>query len=381
MDLFEHQGKELFERHGIALVDREVAGSPEEARAAAQRLGGRAVVKVQVQIGGRGKGGGIVLAKDPEEAAEAARRMLAEGFKGMPVTRVLVEGLVEIRQEFYLAITLDRSVKRYVAMTSSEGGVDIEEVAASHPEAIRRAAIDPILGLKSYQARWLVGGFPEEARAGAAELLAKLWNLLPAVDATLVEVNPLALLADGRVVPLDAKVTIDDSALFRRPDLAEYQGAFHLEPTEARAKEKGLQYVKLEGEVGIIGNGAGLVMSTLDVVQQAGGAAANFLDVGGGAGADLMATSLEVILSDPEVGSVLVNIFGGITRCDLVAEGILEALQRVEARVPIVVRLDGTNAEEGRRILAEARHERIVPAATMLEAARRAVELARAEVR
>jgi succinyl-CoA synthetase beta subunit len=377
MDLYEHQGKELFERHGIELIERHVAESPQEARAAAERLGGKGVVKAQVQIGGRGKGGGIVLAQGPGEAEEAARRILDEGFKGMPVGRVLVEGMVEIDRELYMAITLDRSVKRYVAMTSSEGGVDIEEIARDHPDAIRKAAIDPLLGLKPYQARRLVNGFPEGARDGAAALLGKLWEMMAANDATLVEVNPLALLADGRVVPLDAKVTIDENALFRRPDLAAYQKAFHLEPTEARAKEKGLQYVKLEGEVGIIGNGAGLVMSTLDVVDQAGGRAANFLDVGGGAGADLMATSLEVILSDPDVRSVLINIFGGITRGDLVAEGILEALKRVEARVPIVVRLDGTNAEEGRRILRDAEHERIVPAATMLEAARKAVDLTR----
>jgi succinyl-CoA synthetase beta subunit len=375
VDLYEHQGKEIFERHGIDLIDRHVAESPEEARAAAERLGGRGVVKAQVQIGGRGKGGGIVLAGTPDEAGEAARRMLDRGFKGMPVHRVLVEGLVDIDAEFYVAVTLDRSVKRYVAMTSSEGGVDIEEIAREHPRAIRKAAIDPLLGLKPYQARTLVGGYPGPARDGAAALLGKLWDLTAANDATLVEVNPLALLADGRVVPLDAKVTIDDNALPRHPDLAEYQEAFRLDPTEAKAREKGLQYVKLDGEVGIIGNGAGLVMSTLDVVDQAGGRAANFLDVGGGAGADLMATSLEVILSDPDVRSVLVNIFGGITRGDVVAEGILEALERVDAHVPIVVRLDGTNAEEGRRLLAEAGHERIVPADTMLEAARKAVEL------
>jgi succinyl-CoA synthetase beta subunit len=375
VDLYEHQGKEIFERHGIDLINRYVAESPQEARAAAERLGGRGVVKAQVQIGGRGKGGGIVLARTPDEAEEAARRMLDQGFKGMPVHRVLVEGLVDIEAEFYMAVTLDRSVKRYVAMTSSEGGVDIEEIAREHPGAIRKASIDPLLGLKPYQARRLVGGYPERARHGAAALLAKVWDVTAANDATLVEVNPLALLADSRVVPLDAKVTIDDNALARHPDLAEYQEAFRLDPTEAKAKEKGLQYVKLDGEVGIIGNGAGLVMSTLDVVDQAGGRAANFLDVGGGAGADLMATSLEVILSDPDVRSVLVNIFGGITRGDLVAEGILDALKRVDAHVPIVVRLDGTNAEEGRRILAEAGHEGIVPAATMLEAARTAVEL------
>jgi succinyl-CoA synthetase beta subunit len=376
MDLFEHQGKELFERHGVKLIPRLVASSPAEAREAAGRLGPVAV-KAQVQIGGRGKGGGIVLARTPQEAATAARKMLEDGFQGMPVPRVLLERLVDIDREFYMAITLDRTEKRYVAMTSSEGGVDIEEVASTHPEAIRRAAVDPLLGLKSFQVRRLVGGFPEEAREGAAALLSSLYDVLIDNDATLVEVNPLALLKDGRVVPLDAKVTIDDNALGRHPDLAEYAKAFPLDPTEARAREKGLQYVKLDGEVGIIGNGAGLVMATLDVVQQAGGSAANFLDVGGGAGADLMATSLEVILSDPAVRSVLINIFGGITRCDEVAQGILEALGRVEATVPIVVRLDGTNAEEGRKILADAGHERIVPAATMLEAARKAVELGR----
>jgi succinyl-CoA synthetase beta subunit len=375
MDLLEHQGKELFERHGIKLIPREVAETGAEAREAAGRLGPVAV-KVQVQAGGRGKGGGIVLAKTPDEAERAARKMLEDGFNGMPVTRVLLERLVDIDTELYMAITLDRAEQRYVAMTSSEGGIDIEEVAASRPEAIRRAAIDPLLGLKPFHVRRLVGGFPEETREGAGALMSSLYEVLVTNDATLVEVNPLAVLKDGRVVPLDAKVTIDDNALDRHPDLAEYAAAFPVDPTEARARELGLQYVKLDGQVGIIGNGAGLVMATLDLVQQAGGAAANFLDAGGGAGADVMAASLEVILADPAVRSVLVNIFGGITRCDEVARGILEALERVEARVPIVVRLDGTNAEEGRRILAEAGHDRILPAATMLEAARMAVEAA-----
>jgi succinyl-CoA synthetase beta subunit len=376
MDLYEYQGKDLFQRYGIPLVPREVVASPAEARAAAGRLG-RVAVKVQVQVGGRGKGGGIVLAETPADAERAARKMLEDGFGGMPVTRVLLERAVDIRQEFYMAITLDRGEKRYVAMTSTEGGVDIEEVAARSPQSIRRAPIDPLLGLKPFHSRLLVGAYPDEARKHAAELLGKLYELLLDVDASLVEVNPLAQLGDGRLVPLDAKVTLDDNALYRHPDLAELAKAFSLDPTEARAKEKGLQYVKLDGEVGIIGNGAGLVMATLDVVQQAGGKAANFLDVGGGASADLMATSLEVILSDPAVRSVLVNIFGGITRGELVAQGILEALKRVEARIPIVVRLDGTNAEEGRKILAETGHERIVPAATMLEGAGKAVELAR----
>jgi succinyl-CoA synthetase beta subunit len=373
MDLLEHQGKELFERHGIKLIPRAVAETPAEAREAAGRLGPVAV-KVQVQAGGRGKGGGIVLAKTPDEAERAARKMFEGGFNGLTVTQVLLERMVDIDRELYMAITLDRGEQRYVAMTSIEGGIDIEEVAATRPQTIRRAAIDPLLGLKPFHVRRLVGGFPEPAREGAGALLERLYEVLIASDATLVEVNPLAVLEDGRVVPLDAKVTIDDNALGRHPDLAEFASAFAVDPTEARARELGLQYVKLDGQVGIIGNGAGLVMATLDVVQQAGGAAANFLDVGGGAGADVMAASLEVILSDPAVRSVLVNIFGGITRGDLVAGGILEALERVEATVPIVVRLDGTNAEEGRKILADAGHPRIVPAATMLEAARLAVE-------
>jgi succinyl-CoA synthetase beta subunit len=378
MDLYEHQGKERFAQHGIRLPRSEVARSAAEARAAAERLGGRAVVKVQVQIGGRGKGGGIVVAGSPDEAEAAAARMLSEGFQGMAVTRVLVEEPVDIAGEFYCAITLDRSAGTYLAMVSSEGGVDIEEVAHTQPEAIRRTHVDPIVGLRPYQVRYLTGHLPEAARSGAAELLPKLYEVLVGDDATLVEVNPLALLGDGGVVPLDAKVTVDDNALYRQPDLAALRSEFPVDPTQALANEKGLQYVKLDGEVGIVGNGAGLVMSTLDVVTQAGGSPANFLDVGGGASADLMATSLEVVLSDPAVRSVLVNIFGGITRGELVARGILEALGRVEARVPIVVRLDGTNAAEGRLILEEAAHPRIVPAATMLEAAERAVELAHA---
>jgi succinyl-CoA synthetase beta subunit len=322
-------------------------------------------------------GGGIVIAQSPQEAEDAARRMLDEGFKDTPVTRVLVEEQVDIAEEFYVAVLLDRGTKRYLAMVSSEGGMDIEQIAKEHPEALRRTRIDPLLGLRPYHARWLTGGLPEDARKGAADIIPKLYDVLIDADATLVEVNPLVLLADGRVAALDSKVTIDDNALYRHEELAELRGSFPVDPTEAKAKEQGLQYVKLDGQVGIIGNGAGLVMSTLDVVEQAGGRAANFLDVGGGAGVDVMAASLEVILSDPDVRSVLVNIFGGITRCDLVARGILEALDRVDAKVPIVVRLDGTNAEEGRKILSEAGHERIVAAATMQEAAQRAAELAK----
>ncbi len=377
MDLYEHQGKDLFERHGIALPKREVATTPGEAAAAAERLGGEVAVKVQVQAGGRGKGGGIALVHSPPEAADAARGMLENGFKDMPVTRVLVEELVDIAAQYYAAISLDRGAGRYLAMVSNEGGVDIEEVARTTPRAIRRLHVDAVRGLRSYHARRLTGHLPPEAREGSAELLGKMHQVLAAADATLVEVNPFVRLTDGTVMALDAKVTVDDNALFRQPDVAALKDSFPIDPVEERARDAGLQYVKLDGEVGIIGNGAGLVMSTLDVVQQAGARAANFLDVGGGASVDTMATSLEVILSDPDVKSVLVNIFGGITRCDLVAKGILEALERVTPRVPIVVRLDGTNAQEGRAILAAADHPMIVPAATMLEAAREAADLAK----
>lgn len=380
MDLYEHQGKELFAAAGIPVPRGIVAATPEAAREATEQLGGRSVVKAQVQAGGRGKGGGVVLADSPGEAEAAAARMLAEGFKGLPVTRVLIEERVPIAREFYAAFLLDRGAGRYLGMVAAEGGVDVEELARTRPEALRRVPVDPMLGLRDYHVRRLVGHLPAEAREGAAEVLRGLHAVLVERDATLVEVNPLVLLEDGRVVALDAKVTIDDNALGRQPGLERLRAAFPVDPVEARAKEAGLQYVKLDGEVGVIGNGAGLVMSTLDVVQRAGARPANFLDIGGGASAEVMATALEVVLSDPSVRAVLVNVFGGITRCDLVARGILSALERVEARVPLVVRLDGTNADEGRGILERAGHPRVVPAATMLEAAERAAELARAAV-
>jgi succinyl-CoA synthetase beta subunit len=379
VDLYEHQGKDLFARHGVPLAEREVASTPQQAAEAAARLGGHVAVKVQVQVGGRGKGGGVALVHSAEEAEHEARRMFESGFQGARVTRVLVERLVDIQAQYYAAISLDRGAGTYLALVSNEGGVDIETVARENPAAIRRLHVDAILGLRPYQVRRLVGHLPVGAREGTGELLRKLYNVLTDVDATLVEVNPFVLLTDGTVVALDAKVTVDDNALFRQPEVARLEESFPIDPVERRARTAGLQYVKLDGEVGIIGNGAGLVMSTLDVVEQAGARAANFLDVGGGARADLIATALEVILSDPAVKSVLINIFGGITRCDLVAKGVLEALERVTAEVPIVVRLDGTNAEEGRAILDAAGHPGIVPAATMLDAARRASELAHGE--
>ncbi len=377
MDLYEHQGKELFAAHGIPVPRGIVCETADAARAATEILGGTSVVKVQVQIGGRGKGGGVVLADSPDGAEAAAARMLADGFKGMKVTRVLVEERLAIAREFYAAILLDRSTGTDLAMVTAEGGVDIEELAHSRPEAIRKLHVDPEIGLRPYHLRQLTGGLPPDAPRDLVEnVLAGLYDVLTKEDATLVEVNPLVLLTDGRVLALDAKVTVDDNALWRQPEIEMLKSVFPIDPVEFRAREAGLQYVKLEGEVGIIGNGAGLVMSTLDVVQQAGARAANFLDIGGGASAESMATSLEVILSDPSVRSVLVNIFGGITRCDLVAEGIIEALERVTPNVQIVVRLDGTNAAEGRAILEKAAHPRIVPAATMLEAAQKAADLA-----
>jgi succinyl-CoA synthetase beta subunit len=383
MDLFEHQAKELFARHGVAVPRGRVAWSPEEAAAVAAELGGTVAVKAQVQIGGRGKAGGIKLAGDPAEARAHAERIIGMDIRGHTVRRVLVEEASDIAAEYYVAILHDRASKGFLAMASAEGGVDIEEVAATRPEAIVRVPVNPLVGLRSYHVNQLVygAGFDERARKGAAELLARLYDVLVAADCVLVEVNPLVLTGGGRVVALDGKVSLDDSALTRHPDLEALRDTSAVDPQEQAAKEKGLNYIKLDGYVGIIGNGAGLVMSTLDVVAQAGGKAANFLDVGGGASAETMADGLAVILSDTKVRSVLVNIFGGITRGDLVAQGILDALDRLggKVQVPLFVRLDGTNAEEGRALLASSPSEKVVAAATMLDAARKAVELANAK--
>ena len=376
MDLYEHMGKDLFRAHAIPTPRGIVAETPEEAAAATVELGGSSVVKVQVQVGGRGKGGGVALCRSADEARDAAARMLGSDFKGHTVTRVLVEELLPIAHEFYTSVLLDRSVGEYLWMLTAEGGMDIETLARECPDALRRVHVNPGLGLRPWHLRELVGVLPGAARDGAGQVLRAMWSVVQEADATLVEINPLVQLEGGEVVALDAKVTVDDNALFRHPDLEALQAVFPLDPVERRAKDADLQYVKLDGSVGIIGNGAGLVMSTLDVVAQAGGRAANFLDIGGGASAEKMATSLQVILFDPSVRCVFINIFGGITRCDVVAEGILEALTNVEATVPIVVRLDGTNAEEGRRILAEAAHPRIVPVATMDAAAEEAARLA-----
>jgi succinyl-CoA synthetase beta subunit len=379
MDLFEHQAKELFARHGVAVPRGRVAWSPEEAEAVAAELGGTVVVKAQVQVGGRGKAGGIQLAADPAEARARAERIIGMDIKGHVVRRVLVEEASDIAAEHYVSILHDRAGKGLLAMASTQGGVDIEEVAATTPEAIVKVPINPLVGLRRYHVDQLLYGaaFAPATHRGTAEILDRLYQVLLAADCTLVEVNPLVLTTDGQVKALDAKVTLDDSALFRHPELEELRDTFALDPQEQAAKERGLNYVKLDGWVGIIGNGAGLVMSTLDVVAQAGGRAANFLDLGGGATAETMASGLEVILSDAKVRAVLINIFGGITRGDVVAEGILEALERLgdTVQVPLVVRLDGTNAEEGRALLAKSPSDKVVTAATMLEAAAKAVEL------
>jgi succinyl-CoA synthetase beta subunit len=378
VDLFEYQGKELLRRFEVPVPEGRVARTPEEASEAARGLGGRVVVKAQVQVGGRGKAGGIKLAESPEEAHDVASHILGMDIKGHIVKRVLVERAGEIKDEYYCSFLLDRSERKFLGMMSSKGGVDIEEVAATDPDAIARVHIDPLLGMSDFHARRLVFGarLNPDARSEAIALLPKLYRAFVEMDASLIEVNPLVLTGDGRVVALDAKVSLDDSAAYRHQIFDELRSAHEVPEQERLAKQRGLNFIKLDGDVGIIGNGAGLVMSTLDVVKTAGGEPANFLDVGGGAGADVLSAGLEVITSNPEVKSVLVNIFGGITRCDLVAEGIIDALNRLDVKVPIVVRLDGTNAEQGRKMLADAPHPMLNTAETMLEAADRAVELA-----
>lgn len=377
MDLFEYQGKELFSRWGIPVPVGRLATTPEEAGEAAESLGGKVVVKAQVQVGGRGKAGGIKVVVGGAAAKQAAEAILGMDIRGHIVERVLIERASSIRAEYYASILLDRSAKKYLFMLSSKGGMDIEEVAVKEPQALAKIHIDPLLGLQTFQVNQLVfgSGIDPEARKGAGEIIRKMYALFVEADASLVEVNPMILTEEGEVIALDSKVSLDDSALFRHPDFEELREVVAADPQERMAKERDLNFIKLDGDVGIIGNGAGLVMATLDVVDQAGGRAANFLDVGGGAGADDLSNALEVVLSDKAVGSVLVNIFGGITRCDLVAEGIVDALGRLDVDVPIVVRLDGTNAEEGRKILTQAQHPKIVPATTMAEAARKAVEL------
>jgi len=383
MDLMEYQGKALFRHLGIPTTpEGGVTARADEAEQLARALGCPVVVKAQVLTGGRGKAGGVKLAQDPTAAREAAERILGLDISGHVVQQVLVEPASDIVAEYYLSVLHDRVSKGYKVICSVSGGVDIEEVNRRHPEQVVKVDVDPTKGLGHLAAGQIVSqaGFPTSIREQVAAFLARLYEGFTSCDAMLFEVNPLILEADGHLIALDAKVTIDNNALFRHPDLAALDTADAADPLEAKARQLGLQYVKLDGDVGVLGNGAGLVMSTLDVVSQAGGRPANFLDVGGGADAGRMATSLSLVLSDKQVRAVLVNIFGGITRCDLIAEGVLDALERLgEAPQKLVVRLDGTNAQAGRRILDEAGHPRIVPASKMLEAAERAVALAAGE--
>ena len=380
MDLVEYQGKQYFARYGIPVSPGEVADTVAEAEAAAERLGYPVVVKAQVQTGGRGKAGGVKLADLLAEVTEHAGNILGLDIKGHVVRRLWIEKATDIAKEYYASFTLDRSAKLHLAMVSAKGGVEIEKVADEDPDAVARLHVNPLDGLSLEAARALVerAGLDDQAREGAAEILLQLYDCYIAGDADLVEINPLVLTTDGEVRALDAKVTLDDDAAFRHPEWSEFDNMAVMSEREQLAKSKGLSYIPLDGSVGIIANGAGLAMSTVDVVSQVGGKAANFLDVGGGADEDVMVNALEVINLDPSVRSILVNIFGGIVRCDEVARGIVSALDRVDIGAQIVLRLDGTNAVEAHRIIDEAASEKIVSERTMLGAARRAVELAAA---
>jgi len=384
MDLFEYQARDLFESHGVPVLGGAVAFTPEEAEAAAASMGGRVVVKAQVKVGGRGKAGGVKLAESAADAREKAAAILGMDIKGHTVHKVMIAQAAPIEAEYYLAILLDRANRNFLVMASVAGGMEIEEVAHKTPEKLARIGIDPNVGISKDKAREIIlaGQFPVDVVDQVVEVLLKLWAAFVAEDATLMEINPLVKTSDGKVVALDGKVTLDDSADFRHPsheDLIDHAAA---NPLEAAAKAKNLNYVKLDGQVGIIGNGAGLVMSTLDVVAYAGEKfgvkPANFLDIGGGASAQVMADGLGIILGDPDVRSVFVNVFGGITACDAVANGIIQALTMLGAQAtkPIVVRLDGNNVIEGRRILNEAAHPLIQQVETMDGAAARAAELA-----
>jgi len=378
VDLFEYQGKQYFARFGVPVSAGGVADTVEEAVAAAEAAGYPVVVKAQVQVGGRGKAGGVKLAADADEVRRHAGDILGLDIKGHVVRRLWVEHATDIAEEYYASFTLDRGAKAYLAMVSARGGVEIETVAEEEPGAIARRHLDPVAGFDRAQALALVAeaGLAEAAREGAADVLVDLYRCYVEGDADLVEINPLVLTPEGRVHALDAKVTLDDNAAFRHPEWDAFRDIDELDERERLARSKGLQYVGLDGQVGIIANGAGLAMSTCDVVNQVGGSPANFLDIGGGADAEVMAGALEVINADPEVRAIFINIFGGITRGEEVAKGIVTALDRVSIASPIVIRLDGTNAEEGRRILATVESDRLISEPTMLDAARRAVALA-----
>ncbi len=383
----EYQAKQLFAKHGVPVTLGTVVETAEDASAAAEQLGGRVVVKAQVLTGGRGKAGGVKLAENPQDAVARAEDILGMDIRGHTVRRVLLAPTADIAQEYYFSFLVDRAARRYLCIASTEGGVEIEVVAHTNPDAVAKVGIDPLVGVDEAKAREIVQttGFPAEITDEAVELILKLWQVFVEEDATLVEVNPLVLLGDGHLEALDGKVTLDANAGFRHPEHAAFEDKASADPLEAAARAKGLNYVKLDGAVGIIGNGAGLVMSTLDVVAYAGEAhggvkPANFLDIGGGASAEVMAAGLDIVLGDDQVKSVFVNVFGGITACDAVANGIVAALQMLgdAATKPLVVRLDGNNVEEGRRILDDADHPLVTLVDTMDGAADRAAQLATA---
>jgi succinyl-CoA synthetase beta subunit len=379
VDLYEYQGKELFRRFGIPTSDGRLASTPAEARAAAEELGGQVVVKAQVLTGGRGKAGGVKLADGPDDAEQKAAEILGLDINGHIVRKLWIESASEIAKEYYLSVTFDRGEKKPLFMLTTEGGIEIEQVAEETPEKLARLHVDPLEGYQPYQARRLIYGAgiddPGEQKQ-LLDIVGRLYACFVGTDAMLCEINPLIVTPEGEVRALDSKFTVDDNALYKHPEIAEMRDPESVPPEERAAREKGVTYVKLDGDVGILGNGAGLVMSTLDVITLAGGRPANFCDLGGGGDAQGVVDALEVISGDPQVRSIFFNIFGGITRTDEVARGILTALEQIGIEHPIVVRLDGTNAEEGRRILADSRQDNLHVEPTMLEGAKRAVELA-----
>jgi len=378
MKLHEYQSKQIFSRYGIPIPKGRVATTADEARNIAIELGGRVVIKSQVLVGGRGKAGGIRLAKDPHDAEEIATQILAMEIKGLPVRKVLVDEAASISKEIYLGITNDRGARKPVMMASSAGGVEIEEVARTTPEKIIKSHIDPLLGLKDYQARNIAIGIdlPKQHWKVFNQIANGLWHAYQDCDATLAEINPLVITENNQLIALDGKMLIDDNALFRHPDLAELRDLDVEAPAEVEARKYGLTYIKLDGNIGCMVNGAGLAMTTMDIIKLFGGEPANFLDIGGGAGSDKVAAALRIILTDPNIKAVLFNIFGGITRGDQVARGILTALDEVKPHIPMVVRLVGTNAEEGRKLLSDAN---MITAETLADAAKKSVEAAKSE--
>ncbi len=375
MKLHEYQSKQIFAKYGIPIPKGRVAATASEAKAIAEELGGRVVIKSQVLVGGRGKAGGVKLAKDPEEAEQLAGHILGMEIKGLPVRKVLVDEAAAIESEIYFSITNDRAARKPVMIASAAGGMEIEEVAAKTPEKIIKVHIDPLLGLRDYQARDIAASIdlPRDNWKEFGQIAIGLWRAYSGSDATLAEINPLVITKDKHLLAVDGKMLIDDNALYRHPDLAEMRDIDEEAPSETEARRYGLTFIKLDGNIGCMVNGAGLAMTTMDIVKLFGGEPANFLDIGGGAGADKVAAAMRIILSDPNVKAVLLNIFGGITRCDEVARGILEAMDEIKPKVPMVVRLVGTNAEEGRALLADAK---MITAETLVDAAKKAVAAA-----